>query len=177
MDNAYDFELTMRLLFGDKAYQIAGLEDDPSYRRKWLQKAILKLMRIIYSLDTTPRHKQMLMMELEAIKELLKGTTEPSWELVYRFLNLASRLLGYDYMLGAKCHSLSYWQTPEQYYTAHKCNKGNVQQVYQDQGDVISARYSVIENLKSKGFDDFKISLVLNTTEHEVKKYHARKKR
>jgi len=168
MDTAYDFELTMRLLFGDKAYHIASSQDSPSQRRKWVQKSIRKLMLIVNDLDTTLRHKQMLMGELDVIAKLVKGANEPPWELVYRFLRLTSRLLGYDYV-GIKRYSLSYWQSLEQHYAALPSNGGGVMQKYSDQKDAISIRRSVVENLKSKGFDDFKISLVLNTTEYEVK--------
>lgn len=46
-------------------------------------------------------------------------------------------------------------------------------QSYHDKRDAISVRRTVIEDLKSKGFDDFKISLVLNTTEYEVKQLRS----
>jgi len=63
-------EFTMRLLFGEKAYQIASLEANPVHRREWLQKAIRKLLR-----------RQVLMGELEAISKALKGTKVANWEL------------------------------------------------------------------------------------------------
>ena len=47
MDTAMRFEITMRLLFGKKAYQIAGTEANPKHRRDWLQKAVHKLMRAV----------------------------------------------------------------------------------------------------------------------------------
>jgi len=34
MDRGMDFEFTMRLLFGGKAYQIAGTEANPKHRRE-----------------------------------------------------------------------------------------------------------------------------------------------
>lgn len=173
MDTAMDFEITMRILFGKKADRIASCEANLTRRKAWLQKAIRKLTKTINDLDTTVRHKSMLMADAEAISSLLKGAKEPSWELVYRFFRLASRLLGYDFVHGARCHSLLYWQSPEQHHTTHLVNGGDVMQNYYDQKDAISIRRSVVEDLKAKGFDDFKISLVLNTTESEVKKLRS----
>ncbi len=80
MDIGMYFEMTMRLLFGQKAYQTAGSEMHPGHRRAWLQKAVRQFMRLVNGLETTPRHKQILMTDLEGISEALKGTREASWE-------------------------------------------------------------------------------------------------
>ena len=173
MDTAMHFELTMRLLFGEKAYQIAGSEAHHAHRREWLRKAVRKLLRVVNTLDTTLRHKQALMAELDAIAPLLKGAKEPSWDLVYRMLSLSSKLLGFDYVRGEKCHTPVYFQTPGQYYTAHILNGGDAMQAYYDRKDAVSVKRLVVEDLKAKGFDHFKISLVLNTTEYEVKQLRS----
>lgn len=144
MDTGMDFEITMRILFGKKAYNIASAEANSGPRRKWLQKAIRELTRTINNLDTTPRHKQMLMTEAEAVSQLLKGVKEPSWALVYCFFRLTSRLLGYDFVCGARCHSPLYWQSPEQHHTAHVSNGGDVMQNYYDQKDAISVRLHIL---------------------------------
>ncbi len=174
METAMHFEHTMCLLFGKKAYQIAGSEVNPVSRRKWLQKAVRELLRVVNSLYTTPRHKQMLMAELEAITQLLKGTKEPPWVLVYRLFDLSFRLLGFDN--GAKCHTAVYFQTQEQYYRAQVLSGGDPMQAYDDRKDAISVRRSVVRVLKDKGFDDFTISLVLNTTEYKVKQLRSNQK-
>ena len=170
MDIGMRFEMTMQLLFGEKAYQIAGTEANPKHRRDWLQKAVRELRRVVNSLDTTPRHKQVLMTELEAITELLKGAKEASWELVYRFVRLSSRLLGFDFK-GARCHTPAYYQTPGQHFTAAQFLDGaDAMQGDYDKENAISVRQSIVKDLKAQGLDDFKISLVLNTTENQVKK-------
>lgn len=168
MDTAMQFELTMRLLFGEKAYHIAGSAGHPAHRREWLQRAVRRLLRLVNTLDTTPRHKQMLMVELEEISGLLKGANKPSWALVYHLLSLCMRLVGFDYTRGVKCHTPIYWRSHEQYYTAHILSGGDVMQDYNDKTDAISVRRSIVKDLKGKGLDDFKISLVLNTIEYEV---------
>lgn len=167
------FESTMRLLFGEKAYQIAGTEANPKHRREWLQKALRELLRLANSLDTTPRHKKMLMLELEAVSKALKGAADPSWDIVYRLFRLSMRLFGFDYT-GARCHTPAYWQTPDQRHTVRIFENTDPSCVHQEEMDAISIRQGVVEHLRRKGLDDFKISLVLNASEYAVKKLRER---
>lgn len=173
MDAAMDFELTTRLLFGDKAYQIADQHGSTKSRRDWLMKAIKMLTREVDNLDTTLRHKQMLMSELEAIAALVKSDSEPSWDIMCRFLRLASRLLGFDYVRGARCHTLTCWQTPAQNLNSVVFEDGDIMQGDYDEKNAIAVRGSVVQNLKSQGLDDYHIALVLNITEYRVKKLRA----
>jgi hypothetical protein len=167
------FENTMRILFGEKAYQIAGIEANPKYRREWLQKAVRELLRLVDSLDTVPRHKKMLMLEIEAVSSALKGSAEPSWELVYRLFRLCMRLFGFDYMSGVRCHTLAYWQSPSQHYTVRLMEGEDAVRGEEEEKDAISLRRGVAKELKKRGFDDFKISVVLNTSEHAVKQLRS----
>ena len=169
MDTQMDFELTMRTLFGKKAYHIASAEMHPLSRRKWLQKAVRQLMHHVENLDTTVRHKHILMVELDGILKAFKGVKEPSWSIVYRLLRLCFRLFGYDYLKGARTYTPTYWQTSDQYYTSHILEGGDVMQNYADEKDVISVRHEIVRKLKEEGLSDFKISLILNTSEYEVK--------
>ena len=164
-----EFETTMRLVFGDKAYHIADFHGSAGGRREWLTKVLREFTNDIDKLDTTVRHKQMLMGEIEAISALLKED-DPSWSLVYRFLRLISRLLGYDYVQGAKCHSLAYWQTTGQNLNTVVFEGGDVMQDYYDKKNAIALRRSVVNSLKAQGLNDYKIALVLNTSEYQVKK-------
>ena len=167
------FENTMRLLFGEKAYQIAGTEANPKHRREWLQKAVRQLLRMVNSRDTTTRHKKMLMLELEAVSKSLKGSSNPSWDVVYRLFRLCMRLFGLDYMSGARCHTPAYWQSPDQRHTVRILEGEDPMLAYEEQKDAISIRQGVVKDLKKKRLDDFKISLVLNTSEHAVKKLRS----
>ena len=170
MDVAMEFEMTMRLVLGEKAYHVADSQGSAGGRREWLTKVLRELMNDIDALDTTARHKQMLMGELEAISALLNRDENPSWSLVYRFLRLASRLLGYDYVRGAKCHSLAYWQTSGQNLNTVVFEGGDVMQDCYNKKNAIAVRRSVVDSLKAQGLNDYKIALVLNTTEYQVKK-------
>ena len=42
-----------------------------------------------------------------------------------------------------------------------------------DKQNAVLIRQRVVEDLKEQGFDDFKISLVLNTTEYQVKQLRS----
>ena len=170
MDTAMEFEITMRLLFGERAYHIADEHGSTKGRRAWLTKALRRLTREVDALETTSRHKQMLMGELEAISALVKKGSDPSWSLVYRFLRFASRLLGFDYVRGAKCHTLAYWQSPPQRLNSVVFEGGDILQDYFDKKNALAIRMSVIHHLKSQGLDDYKIGLVLNITEYQVRK-------
>lgn len=172
MDRGMQFEITMRILFGDKAYQIAGTDANPKHRREWLQKATHKMLRLVNTLDTTPRHKAMLMAELEAVYQVLKGTPEPSWEIVYRLFRLCMRLFGFDHF-GVRCHMPAYWQTPAHRHTERIFHGGDPMREYQEGKDAISIQRDIVEELRRKGLDDFKISLVLNTSEYAIKQLRS----
>ena len=173
MDTAMQFELTMRLLFGERAYHIASSHNNEVHRRQWLQKANREIERRVNRLDSTPRHKQMLMAELGEVGSHLKGAKNPSWDVVYALLRFSMRLLGSDYLRGARCHTPFYWQTPSQYDTSNILEGGDVMQLHSDGSNAIAIRRTIVEDLRQKGLNDFKISLVLNTTEYEVKQLRS----
>lgn len=172
-DTPMEFEITMRLLFGDRADHIASSHNHHGHRNSWLRKAIRKLLRLVNDLNTTPRHKQMLMNELGGATAHLKRAKAPSWDLVYALLRLSMRLLGCDYLRGARCHTPFYWQTPAQYDTSTILQGGDVMQLHYDRSNAVALRREVVETLRNKGVSDFVISLVLNTSEYEVKQLRS----
>ena len=165
-----DFELTMRLFLGDKAYHIAGQESHDKYRREWLLKAAKKILLRVDAIETTTRHKQMLMTEAEKLIQSLKGQIRSPWSVVYRLFRLCGRLLGFDFVRGAIVHTPIYYQTSEQYYTSKILEGGDALQDYYDKKDAVSTRERLAKQLKEEGLTDFKIALVLNTTEYQIKK-------
>lgn len=164
------FEYTIQLFLGTKANHIAGQANSPRYRREWLNRVVRTLLKQIDGLETTPRHRQVLMASVESIPAILRTEDQPSWKLVFCLFGIIGRLMGRDFELGARCHTLAYFQTPSQHFTADLMqNPGATPDGY-DSKDAISVRRDVIANLKQKGLSDFKIALVLRTTEYEVKK-------
>lgn len=165
-----DFELTMRLFMGDKAYHIAGQESHDKYRREWLLKAAKIIIRRVDALESTTRHQQMLMNEAEQLIQSLKGVKVTPWSIVYRLFCLCGRLWGFDFVRGSILHTPIYYQNPEQYYTSEILSGGDTLQDYYDKKDALSTRKRIAEQLKKEGLTDFKIALVLNTTEYQIKK-------
>lgn len=170
MDLGMDFEVTMRLVFGDKAYHIAGQNFDTKARSQWLRRWVKALLRDAMRIDTTARHKQRIGHALERVAKSIDRSSEPTWGLVFALLRLVSILFGRDFVKGARCHTPVYFQTSDQRVTVDILTGGDAMQDYYDLKDAISVRAEVVKSLKEQGYDDFKIGLVLNTSEYEVKK-------
>ena len=168
-DYSMRFELTMKQFFGNKAYQIAGSAGNRSEVRRWLDKAVKKMMKDVDKIETTTRHRKMLLFELESLRKELKQLEDPL-PLIYTLFSLCSRFLGYDYCKGGSYHTPIYYQTPGQYYTVKIWEGGDAMQDYYDKKDILSVRQETAKSLKNQGYDDFKVALVLNVSEYEVKK-------
>lgn len=168
------FEMAMRMLFGKNADNIADEHFVIKDRRKWLKKVGRKLTKEIDNLDTKERHKEKMLSDLIFIAELLNKDKEPSWSLVYRFIELISRLLGFDTNLGTTCFSPVYWQTKDQYEKTILLESKDIQEfenkLHDEYINVVNLRRSIVKNLKEQGVNDYTIALVLNTSEHKVKK-------
>src|SRR3989338_9108521 len=84
-DDSMEFELAMRQFFGDKAYQIAGLAGfgDNLSVKKWLLKAIKQIFKDVNKLDTTSRHKEMMIGDIERLEKEVKKWKNP-WSIIYR---------------------------------------------------------------------------------------------
>ncbi len=165
-----DFEYMVRLFLGEKAFHIAGMETDEKSRRSWLQKVTKRMLKRINSVDTTTRHKQMLLAEVDFLHRTIKSRTASPWDINYNLFRLCGRLLGFDLIRGVVLHTPVYHQTKGQYYGAIIMDGGDPLQDYYDKKDAISVRRRLIHELKNDGLDDFKIALVLNITEYQVKK-------
>ncbi len=163
------FELTMRLFFGEKAYGIAGEANSPTSRRRWVKKVLDHLEREIQPIETTPRHQETMLATLKEARAAVGRRSEPSWELVDRLLALTGRLLGLDFSKGSKLHNVSYWQRPDQHYTAD-FQGGDVLQAYYDSKTVHSLRRETVLWLKEKGLSDLRVGIVLGISEYEVQK-------
>lgn len=164
-----EFEATFRLLFGDRAKYIESSSQNPKARAGWIRKSIDQFEREVLAIDTTERHKRMLLGEVEAAREAVRAQPAPTWSLVYSLLRLTSRLLGYDFVRRAKCHTATYWQSVPQNLNTTVFTGGDVMQDYYDKKNAIAVRKEVIAHLKHQGLSDYRIALVLNTTEYEVK--------
>ena len=167
-DNAMHFEKTLMLFFGDEAYQTAGQAYTPKSRRDWLRRVLRLVMKTIDKIETTPRHKQVLMQVTERALIETEKLEQPTWALVYCIVELVGRVLGFDLQRGSRLHTLSYWQTHAQHFNSQIQAGGSGSQIWDDETDAVSERQRVVQLLKKQGLSNFKVALILNTSEYEV---------
>jgi hypothetical protein len=168
-----DFEHAMWLLFGKEAYGIASLEEDPSSRREWLLKAIKRLIKEATHIDSTVRHREVLVVELQQLRENVRASTDPDWHSFYVLLSIVIRLFGYDYGNGERLHTPIYVQDASQHYDSAIAQGKKYDEYRKHQENVISIRRQLVKGLFEKGYDTFTISLIMNCSEYEVKKLRS----
>lgn len=164
-----DFEYAMTLLLGSKADHIASFASNEKYLRKWLRKAIKKFIKDVNLLDTTERHKEMLVMKLECVDKLLKKGGS-LWSMIFDFFNLVSRFLGYDYDRAQKLVTPTYFQTQSQNFWCGLYKDESSKKQKENKDNFISKRIKTLLQLKSEDYSDFEISQILNTSEYNIKK-------
>lgn len=162
-----EFELTFRLLFGDRAKYIEGQQANTKSRTAWLRKALDRIEREIDKLETTARHKQMLLGEVEAARETAQLKSESGWPLVYCLLRLVVRLLGYDFVRGAKCHTATYWQSAPQNLNSVVFQGGDIMQDYYDRK--MQSPFAEMWSCISRNSDCPTIELRLFSTQRSTK--------
>jgi hypothetical protein len=163
-----DFEEMLMQYFGDKAWHTAASAYSKTTRNKWLKKLESKLIADIDTLDTSERHKSLMMRDAESFFKTLRAD-EPSWDSIFAALMFISRFLGYDYCRGSKQHTLTYYQTEAQYYTQKIFAGGDPMQDHFDRKDVISQRAEIAKSLKENGHNTLRIAQILNISEYKVK--------
>ena len=173
MDVRYEmfFETTIRTFLGKKAYHIAGQVHTEKYRKEWYRKAIKKIIANIQDIDTTTKHKKQLAYWSEQVLKVLGKKSFRETDFSLCLLRLTGTLLGFIGIRGTRTVTPLYYQKPEQHYTELIMQGGDAMQNYYDQKSSVGIRKRIIEQLKDEGMSDFQISLVLNTTEYQVKKH------
>ena len=94
-----EFEMAMMQFFGEKAHLIASYANNNQLRKKWLLKAVKIMLKKVDEIDTTTRHKKMLLSEIEDLLVKIKKANN-AWAIIYRLFSLCSRFIGYDYLKG-----------------------------------------------------------------------------
>ena len=162
------FEDMLRLFFGNKAYGSEGWANNKTERKKEFLKIIKFLVKNIVRIDATERQKKRLMIQLEQLGESIKRNEEDG-VIILRFFMLIGILFGYG--SGYNFYSLCYFQNEDQHYTekAFLQNEDFINRK-EDQKDAFSIREGIVKELISKGYNSFKISIIFNISEYEVKK-------
>jgi len=174
-DFRMDFEYCIRQFLGDKAYHIADFANDDVSARRWLRKCVAKMKKRVDGLDTTTRHKEMLMTELNDLDERLKQKDAlENKATVINLFWLISRLFGYDAVSGKVYNEPFYHQTFGQYFMEavswkrYGQNWGDIHK--EENNNIITWRKRVYLMLKKKGLNDNQIARILNITEYQLKK-------
>lgn len=172
-DLGMDFEYTVRMFLGDKAFHIAGGVHDEKYFKGDLKSCIPVMRKKAMGLDTTSRHKEMLLKEIEELNELLKSKHKGNEkEIIISLFGLVGRLFGFDGVNGV-VHNLAFYHQTYSQYAVGKLDweqKNNYQTHKEFKDNIITLQKEVYLTLHKKEVNDQIIAGVLNTTEHYIKK-------
>ena len=172
MDVGYEmlFETTIRIFLGDKAYQIAEQVHNEKHRQEWYQKALKKVILKVQEIETSTKHKEQLAYLSQQALKCLENKKFSETEFTLYLLRLTGALLGIVSVKGACIATPMYYQTSDQHFTEIIISGGDALQDYYKKKNSVTIRQKVVRQLKEEGLSDFDISLVLNTSEYQVKK-------
>ena len=167
------YEGVMGLFLGKKAHhKCAGEEANEKARNKRLNAVARIILKRVDKIDSTTRLKRKLLMGAEDLFEATKKKNISTKKLLYVLLWFCGSLLGFEYngRVSAITHSLFYWQNKNQYITSNIIEGKDDMQEYKDKKYIFNIRKKIVKNLKTEGLTYYKIALIFNTTEYQVKK-------
>lgn len=173
-DYTLDFEYTVGRFLGKKAYGIASAVGNTRAFRRHLRNCISVIRKRIDEIETTTKHKEILMSKVEELNELLKlrkGGSDA--EIIVNLFSIIATLLGFTKIDGGKFHELFYYQTYGQYLwdTARYDSSKSIGNVSEElKTNSISLRKKIYQQLHKDGISDQLIANVLNTTEFHIRK-------
>ena len=162
------FEETIRSFLGDRASHIASQAHSERSRKEWYREVIKKIIKKIQQVESNTTHEERLAYWSERSLLALKHPYNEV-EFTLCLLRLLNVLLGYHG--GAQPHSiatLAYFQTPSHVFTEAILEGRD--ELQDDYVSTLSIKRQLIGQLKEEGKTNFEISLVLNTSEYEVRK-------
>ena len=167
------YEGVMGLFLGKKAHhKCAGEEANEKARNKRLNAVARIILKRVDKIDSTTRLKRKLLIGAEDFFEATKEKNISTKKLLYVLLWFCGSLLGFEYngRVSAITHSLFYWQNKNQYITSNIIEGKDDMQEYKDKKYIFNIRKKIVKNLKAEGLTYYKIALIFNTTEYQVKK-------
>ena len=170
MDDGSLFEITMKMFWREKAYDIASYGNNIKQRgrKEWYRKTIKQMMKDVVSLDTTEEHRQRLMGALEIAEECIKDVSGQNLRMIDSLFIFCGLLLGYTYQ-GIRAYTLLYWQNEDQFFSLKMLKDGSLS-LKNEKEDAMTKRIMIVKQLQKEGLSHFKIALVLNVSEYKVKK-------
>ena len=172
MNVAYEmlFETTIRTFLGHKACHAASQANSISERKKWYKKVLKVIVVKIQAVETTTLHKQQLSLWSERALKCTNSKDFVESELLIFLFRITGALLGLMGVRAANIATPMYYQSANQRLTEVIISGGDVMQDYYDKQDAITIRKKIVTQLKDEALTDYQISLVLNTTEYQIKK-------
>jgi hypothetical protein len=167
------YEHVMGLFLGKKAHhQCAGEEANEKARNKRLNAVAKVILKRVDKIDSTTRLKRKLLIGAEEFFEATKEKDISTKKLLYVLLWFCGSLLGFEYngRVSAITHSLFYWQSKNQNITSNIIVGKDVMQEYKDKKYIFDMRKKIVKNLKAEGLTYFKIAMIFNIKEYQVKK-------
>ena len=162
------FETTIRSFLGEKAFHVASQVHSETRRRAWYREVLKKVVREAHRVDSSTLHQEAIVTSSEQALASLKARPLNEVRFTLYLLRLLGALLGFVHLRPYRIATLAYFQTPSQEFT---------EQIVRGDGTVddhhestLSVRRRLIGQLKGEGRTYFQISLILNTTEYQVKK-------
>lgn len=169
-DDSLTFEYAVRTFLGEDAYGIADCADDPKLSKKFWKRVLRKIYKRVERLDTTSKHKEIVFSRLERVEKSL-GTSQNPYSLTSNLFSLIGILLGFIGLDGKVKMDSFYFQTPFDKYNSEATQDKTSYEISKDyRKNTIHKQKELIKLLRQEGYDTFKISLVLNTSEYMVKK-------
>ena len=164
------FERIIKMFLGKKAHQIVCIANNPKERNKIFRMAIKTIHKKINSLETTPRHKQIIMNTLINCEDSFNNQNE--FDAICDLFALVANLMGItgDGYKGYSCFTPIYVQNEDQYFTEKVIFKEE-DEYRVNERNIITQRVELIKQLKNDGFNTYKISQILNQSEYEIKKF------
>ncbi len=167
--DSLSFEHLLRLVVGKSKYQSASLANQEIFVVKELIGLIKILRKDTCTMDTTSKHRELLISQFDILEKQLKRK-ENVWEIIFTLFYIISKLYGYLYVDCSKIFTPVYWQTKTQYFHENIIQGIRWEEIYKNEQNVISKKIEIIKKLKREGLSSYQISLVLNVSEYEIKK-------
>ena len=176
------FEETIRSFLGDKAFHTAnrGLPGEPPAepRRRWYgegkklyREVIRKVVKEVHKTDTHTTHKESLVYWAEACEEALNRDQD---EVIFTLclMRLLNVLLGFDgTILPYRIATPAYFQTDEQNVTERLSQDSeSMPSGHEYRESTLATRRRLIGQLRKEGWTTYRIALIFNTSEYQIKK-------
>ncbi len=169
------FEIMLRQVLGDDAYQTASYFGHISLFKKYTLRAVKRLLKRVDELEMDNRLKDRLLngfqnLELK-IRELKEG--EDARVLFVETMMIISRLLGFDWIKG-RIYSTPVYTRNLHGLIADHVYAGPDKHFYNEQQklekSLFQQRIQIVKNLQERGYKTPEIAFILNTTDYQVKK-------